>query len=316
MGESYDYTLDYYNNMLQNSQAILEEQKRTNQELNRLRQQMAHANAMQQQMLQNQIRDIEERETQKFYKLRSFKLNQLVTSIDSLTDINQKAFTYYVFKDAIMQNATDAQNNLNEISDKEYCNTIMSKVRDIYKQIGDVNQLEIATYLKMYVTGGNEYNNLCNNLKSTKAASNIPPLPKPEKPSNKTVKDETKREYGAIFILSGISLLITGLVVPQGVMALIGFFALIVGLVLIASKKTIPVTEEELNKYNETIKQIEEKHQETIANMRNKISEIESQIANCDYMKALKFFFTDHPEWKAEIDNCYKQLSYWFLFFS
>lgn len=289
---------------------MLDEQKRTNQELNRLRNQMANANEMQQQMLQNQIRDIEERETQKFYKLRGFKLSQLVARIDNLTDINQKAFTFYTFKDVIMQNATDAQNNLNEISDKEYCNTIMSKANDINKQIGDVNKLEIATYLKMYVTGGNEYNNLCNNLKSAKAECNVPLPPKPEKPTTKTVEDKTKIGFGLIFVLPGIVLSIVG-IVSQIFIAIIGVVAIIIGIVSLAtSTKVIPVTEEERNKYDETIKQIEEKHQETIANMRNKISEIESQIANCDYMKALKFFFTDHPEWKAEIDNCYKQLSY------
>ena len=135
-----------------NTAKMLDEQKRTNQELNRLRNQMANANEMQQ-MLQNQIRDIEERETQKFYKLRGFKLSQLVARIDNLTDINQKAFTLYTFKDVIMQNATDAQNHLNEISDKEYCNTIMSKANDINKQIGNIDELDIGEELRKIING-------------------------------------------------------------------------------------------------------------------------------------------------------------------
>ena len=136
--------LEHLNSMSKKSEEMIAEQQNTNQELNMLRNQMANANSMQQQMLQNQIREIEEKEIQKFYKLRSFKLNQLATCIDNLTDINQKAFTYYVFKDIITERATEAQSKLNEISDKEYCNSTLAKLRGIYQQIGDIRQLSIA----------------------------------------------------------------------------------------------------------------------------------------------------------------------------
>ncbi len=314
MGESYDYTLDYYNNMLQNSQAILEEQKRTNLELNRLRQQMAHANAMQQQMLQNQIRDIEERETQKFYKLRSFKLNQLVTSIDSLTDINQKAFTYYVFKDAIMQNATDAQNNLNEIGDKEYCNTIISKVRDIYKQIGDVDDLAIAEELKKFVLGAADYNVLCNELESAKTSfKNLPP---PIEPKSKTTYNISQRAFGVTLILFGAILTVGGIAMLGGnhteqengrILLAIGISGIALGIVLAVNSSTeTPVTENDINEYNNALA----KYNKEIDDWKAKISELENQIANCDYIKVQQYFFSNFASWKAEIDNCYKQLSY------
>lgn len=309
-----DDEFDYYGKMLHNSEAILEEQKKTNQELNRLRQQMAHANAMQQQMLQNQIREIEERETQKFYKLRSFKLNQLVTSIDGLTDINQKAFTYYFFKDAIMQNATDAQNNLNEISDKEYCNTIISKVRDIYKQIGDVNQLEIAEELKKFVTGGDEYNGLCDELESAKMSlKNMPPPP--AEPQSRTITNSGQNAFGVILILFGAILTVGGIAMLGGnhteqengrIFLAIGISGIALGIVLSAtSSKQTTVTEKDINEYKDALA----KYNKVVDDWKAKISELETKIANCDYMKAMQYFFNTFTSWKTEIDNYYKQLS-------
>jgi len=308
MGEYDSYIAEntYYTAV--NTARMLEEQKQTNQELNRLRNQMANANAMQQQMLQNQIRDIEERETQKFYKLRSFKLSQLVTSIDNLTDINQKAFTFYNFQDVIIQNATDAQNNLNEISDKEYCNSIMTKVRDINKQIGNIDELAIGDELKKFINGVAEYDTLCNELESTKTSLNNRPSP-PIEPKSKTISYPNREKVGYLCMFLSVISILNALNSKHDQMEVwfIDLLLLAIGFGLrFSSPETQTPTDAEINKYNDAIVQ----YNTTIENWKAKISELESQIANCDYMKALKFFFTDHPEWKAEIDNCYKQLSY------
>ncbi len=297
--EEYEYNPDYYNYMAQNSAAILAEQKKTNQELQQLRSQMAHANAMQQQMLQNQINDIEERETQKFYKLRSFKLNQLVTSIDNLSDINQKVFSYYVFKDTIIQNATDAQNHLNEISDKEYCNTIISKTRDMYKLISNMDDLSIADDLKKFVNSNIEYyNRLCNELENAKTSlKNMPPPP--TEPSSKTYPSTGQQVIG--LILCGLG---------SGVCSVnfgIGILILVIGIVLIfTAKQKTTITDEEINSYKEACNN----HQMAIDNLNSKIADIEDKIVHCDYMISLKHCFTNYPTWKTEIDECYKQLSY------
>ena len=176
--------LNHLNYMSKKSEEMIAEQQNTNQELNMLRNQMANANSMQQQMLQNQIREIEEKEIQKFYKLRSFKLNQLTTCIDNLTDINQKAFTYYVFKDIITERATEAQSNLNEINDKEYCNSTLAKLRGIYQQIGDIRQVSIAEYLMRFINSKAEYDKLCNALSDAKAALKTAPPMVPGRPAN------------------------------------------------------------------------------------------------------------------------------------
>ncbi len=293
----YEYNTDYYNYMAQNSAAILAEQKKTNQELQQLRHQMAHANAMQQQMLQNQINDIEERETQKFYKLRSFKLNQLVTSIDNLSDINQKAFSYYVFKDSIIKNATDAQNNLNEISDKEYCNAIISKTRDIYKQLGNIDELSIADDLKKFVDGSIEYNRLCKELENAKLS--IKNMPPPSEPSSKTYTSSGQQVIGVILCCLGSG--------ACSVNSGIGILILVIGIILIlTAKQKTTVTQKEMDSYKEALNN----HRISVDNLNSKITDLENKIGNSDYMMSLKHFFTNYPTWKTEIDECYKQLSY------
>lgn len=297
------YKMDEYNNyylsyIAQSSEEILAELKNNNRELNALRQQMANANALQQQMLQNQIRDIEERETQKFYKLRSFKLSQLVTAIGGLSDINQKAFTYYVFKDTVMQNATEAQANLNEISDKEYCNTLFAKMRDIAQQIGDIKDLSIAEYLEKYINGPSEYNRLCNELNVTKSKlSSMSPPQKPVMP--------TSDNPGLWVMGFGIVAILVGIAYAPFVIVLGGLFA-VLGFVLKwnAGKETAKY-EEAHKRYNDDVI----KYEANVSETKKKISELEDKIANCDYVKALNYFFTYFPSWKVEIDNHYKQLA-------
>ena len=90
-------------------------------------------------------------------------------------------------------------------------------------------------------------------------------------------------------------------------MMILGALIFVVGFGFIefSVKEKVP-TEAEINEYNNAITT----RNAHISQWSAKVAELETKIANCDYMKALKFFFTDHPEWKAEIDNCYKQLSY------
>lgn len=295
--------LNHLDKMSKKSDEMIAEQQNTNQELNMLRSQMASANSMQQQMLQNQIHEIEEKETQKFYKLRSFKLNQLTTCIDNLSDINQKAFTYYVFKDIITERATEAQANLNEISDKEYCNSTLAKLRSIYQQLGDIRQLSIAEYLMKFINSKDEYDRLSTALANAKSALKTPPPPIPS--TKLSLKEPIILFVVAAFLTCG------GLAMYFKEGDETGFYALIVPLICFAlslikylkKKKKIDQakTDYETNSAN---------YEAFISNAKAQVASLQNEIANCDYVKSLSYFFTTYPNWEIEINNDYKMLEY------
>lgn len=295
--------LNHLDKMSKKSDEMIAEQQNTNQELNMLRSQMASANSMQQQMLQNQIHEIEEKETQKFYKLRSFKLNQLTTCIDNLSDINQKAFTYYVFKDIITERATEAQANLNEISDKEYCNSTLAKLRSIYQQLGDIRQLSIAEYLMKFINSKDEYDRLSTALANAKSALKTPPPPIPS--TKLSLKEPIILFVVAAFLTCG------GLAMYFKEGDETGFYVLIVPLICFAlslikylkKKKKIDQakTDYETNSAN---------YEAFISNAKAQVASLQNEIANCDYVKSLSYFFTTYPNWEIEINNDYKMLEY------
>ena len=280
---------------------MIAEQQNTNQELNMLRNQMANANSMQQQMLQNQIREIEEKEIQKFYKLRSFKLNQLTTCIDNLTDINQKAFTYYVFKDIITERATEAQSNLNEINDKEYCNSTLAKLRGIYQQIGDIRQLSIAEYLMKFISSKAEYDQLCNALNDAKSALKMSPPPFYIPKKNLT--------NPTILFIIGITSMVGLLVDVFEKKNYEMLYALIIPIVCFAVTVFLYLKEtKKVNKAKEDYQRDSANYESYINDARQRIATLENQIANCDYVQTLQYFFSTYPSWQIEINNDYKML--------
>lgn len=293
--------LNHLDKMSKKSDEMIAEQQNTNQELNMLRSQMASANSMQQQMLQNQIKEIEEKETQKFYKLRSFKLNQLTTCIDNLSDINQKAFTYYVFKDIITERATEAQANLNEISDKEYCNSTLAKLRSIYQQLGDIRQLSIAEYLMKFINSKDEYDRLSTALVNAKSALKTPPPPFPTEKLN--IKDTILISViGLFFTISGIMYAKT---------ETDGIYAFILPIILFAiaayrffkqKKKCVQAQAD--------YKTASANYEALISNASAQVASLQNEIANCDYVKSLSYFFSTYPNWEIEINNDYKMLEF------
>lgn len=162
-----DYTdeftdYDYLN--YKTSQEMLEAQLETNQQLRQLRNQINQGNLVNQQILQNQIRDIEERETQNFYKSRVFKIGQLISSINNCQDVDQKAFLYIVLYDTIQKNLSDSINVLNEIHDKEYCAKMFDDFSKSKNLFLETNTFSIGQELAVIQNGKDEYTSLCNRI--------------------------------------------------------------------------------------------------------------------------------------------------------
>jgi hypothetical protein len=163
-----------------------------------------------------------------------------------------------------------------------------------------------------------EYNRLCDELNGAKnALKNVPP--QPQEPQKTTVDHPDRNKRGVKIVFWGIALgIISAIILSNcrsysdwntigGFMMGFGVLLLVIGFALVGSstEEKVP-TEAEINEYNNAIAT----RNAHISQWNAKVAELETKIANCDYMKALQYFFTNFTSWKAEIDNCYKQLSY------
>lgn len=110
---------------------ILQEQVYQNAELQYLNKQINTANQYNRQILENQIREIERRESQKFYKNLSFKNNSLVSVIDHIADPLVKKYFVDRYLERIKEDALTADSNLEEINDKVFNKNTLSNINRI-----------------------------------------------------------------------------------------------------------------------------------------------------------------------------------------
>lgn len=108
---------------------ILDQQYKNNRHLSDLKKQMNEANAINRQILANQLREEEHKESQKYYKALSFNLNE---TIDLISNINDDMVLNYVlsnYYNKLLSNINEANDFLDEISDKTYTKNCLEKLK-------------------------------------------------------------------------------------------------------------------------------------------------------------------------------------------
>lgn len=79
-------------------------------------------------ILQNQIIEIERRETQKFHKKRVFIIKEYIIDYENLNDSDVKNYLLKRFLPVCLEYLHESKNVLDEIFDKEYCLDLINKV--------------------------------------------------------------------------------------------------------------------------------------------------------------------------------------------
>ena len=97
------------------------------EKIGELQQQIKVANSVSRNILKNQLKEIELREEQKFYKGLAFNMNEVYEKISSITDTNLQTFYSNLLLSKILENLKECQDNLDEINDKEYCKKLQNK---------------------------------------------------------------------------------------------------------------------------------------------------------------------------------------------
>lgn len=99
------------------------------EQLVKLNEEVAATNEATRRILQNQIREIEKREEQKYYKSLAFNLNLALQSLEEQDDIHFKTFLCSIFLSGINSFAKQALTSLDEISDKEYVQSLIARIK-------------------------------------------------------------------------------------------------------------------------------------------------------------------------------------------
>lgn len=100
-------------------------------ELQKLQKEMASSTAVSKQLLHIQIEELKRKEKVRYYKDLAFKLNEAIAVIEGVDDINFKTFLMGLFGEAMVFLTKDAISNLEEITDKEYANTLLKRLNAI-----------------------------------------------------------------------------------------------------------------------------------------------------------------------------------------
>lgn len=116
---------------------LLQEQIISNLELDRLNQQLSQANVINGQILENQIKELKQREKQKYFKDISFKIRALVTAIKQIPDTLVKCYFINKYYEILKGTASTAEENLEEISDRMFNSTTIEEI-DVIKQTSNI----------------------------------------------------------------------------------------------------------------------------------------------------------------------------------
>ena len=105
------------------------------EQLTQLQKQIDQGNKISMQILRNQIREIENRERQKFYKAMVFNLAMFCDHIGKIEPITLRAFILPMYATYIEGAAKDAMEHLEEIPDKRHCQSILDHLQKIATEV-------------------------------------------------------------------------------------------------------------------------------------------------------------------------------------
>lgn len=110
------------------------------EQLVKLRKEMAANNKATNKILQNQIKELERQETQRYYKSLAFNINNALEIIEQESNVDFQSFLCELFLPTLKSYSKQAVEILEEISDKEYVKAILTKIQNIHvKTSGNVS---------------------------------------------------------------------------------------------------------------------------------------------------------------------------------
>lgn len=101
------------------------------EQISALQREISLNNSISKQILENQLKEIKHKELLRYYKSLAYAMKEAVGCIEAEKSTLFKCFLCELYSELIIGNIREAKSNLEEISDKEYCNGIELAVQAI-----------------------------------------------------------------------------------------------------------------------------------------------------------------------------------------
>lgn len=101
------------------------------EQISALQKEISASNNISRQILKNQLKEIKHQELLRYYKSLAYAMKEAAGRIETEEDIVFKCFLCELYSEPIINNTREAKSNLEEISDKEYCNGIETTMQAI-----------------------------------------------------------------------------------------------------------------------------------------------------------------------------------------
>lgn len=109
----------------ESNKRILVQQHLHSKKMDEMNENLRYGNRLQGQILDNQINEIKHTEILKYYKNLAYSMKDVLKTIEKQSNPNFKKFLIDLFGNAISLNLISAKKNLEEISDKSFCDEIL-----------------------------------------------------------------------------------------------------------------------------------------------------------------------------------------------
>lgn len=282
-------------------------------------------NKLNRQILENQLRDIKHQETIKFYRKIAFDAKEAIEIINSQDNIMFKCFICEIYAKPLGLLLEDAKNNLEEITDKEYCSVWIKKLESINKKLQSLRSDFLQSSYYIVLSKKDSYEKEKENIEE-KRKKNENALKEliPEKLIPLRQINEAKRMGVGCMILSIILLILclivffvnlisTSDVISLSIVWIVFPIILIVLslLILKRDRKQYPIKLEKINKDNEDIKKQNEEIQkgfdcrlkaisDEAKRLNNELNVMESEHP---YSVALTHINKENPQWQSIIEK-------------
>lgn len=281
-----------------------------NEQLNKLNKELSRANRTSDQILRNQIKEIELREKQRYYKNLTFNLSQVMTSLENEDNVNFRIFASGLFLSPVCNMAKDAIQELDEIADKEYAQNIIKRAHSL----SDNDKAYIESYqdtpwAAVLDTKSKINTGITKEIRNKKKEIRLTTIRKNE--AYKKEEQKVKNEEGCVGCLAGIviifGLAFVGTIVTHDYEATLGSTYILVPaifllLALVYTRKTEKNKETNNVKTKlsevEVIKEELEKLSDELLQLQQDKTRLTTQ-----YNELLQEITLDCPKWESKLSE-------------
>lgn len=281
-----------------------------NEQLNKLNKELLRANRTSDQILRNQIKEIELREKQRYYKNLTFNLSQVMTSLENEDNVNFRIFASGLFLSPVCNMAKDAIQELDEIADKEYAQNIIKRAHSLSdNDKAYIESYQDSPWATVLDTKSKINSGITKEIRNKKKEIRLTTIRKNE--AYKKEEQKVKNEKGCVGCLAGIviifGLAFVGTIVTHDYEATLGSTYILVPaifllLALVYTRKTeknkdtnnvktkfseVEVIKEELNKLSDELLQLQQ----------------DKTRLTTQYNELLQEINLDYPKWESKLSE-------------